>query len=114
MERTEPKLCIVKWRDVIATNEWEKDIDCPILYSVGWLLSNDKTTLKIADTLDYEDFLGDGKGPVLYGLTALPSGCVESITLLDFKPLREGSPPSPLGENLTMIHTQDIATSDNA
>ena len=115
MERNEPKLCIVKWRDVIATNEWEKDIDCPVLYSVGWLLSEDKTTVKIGNTVDYDDFSGESKEdvPILYGLHAFPRGCVESITFVDSMPLREGSPTSPLGANLTMIHTQDSATSGN-
>ena len=79
------KLCLVKWRDVLATSGWEKDADCPEILSVGWHVYEDDDTLKIANTLDYEDFSGESKEeekPVPYGLTAFPKGCVLDITFI--------------------------------
>ena len=72
----------VTWRDVIASNEWEKAgaISCPKILSVGWLVSEDSETIKIANTLDLDDFEGKAEEkPVPYGITAFPRGCVVSV-----------------------------------
>jgi hypothetical protein len=79
------KKCLVKWRDVIACSEWEKhpDINCPTLLTIGWLVFEDDTTIKIANTLDYEDWEGKSADkPVPYGITAFPKGCVLEVTYL--------------------------------
>ena len=79
------KVCRVKWRDIIASNEWEKhpDIKCPVLESIGWHVYEDSETLKIASTLDYEDWEGKSTDkPVPYGITAFPKGCVLEVTYL--------------------------------
>ena len=79
------KVCRVKWRDILASNEWEKhqDIKCPILESIGWHVYEDDDTLKIANTLDYEDWEGKSiDKPVPYGITAFPKGCVIEVTYL--------------------------------
>tara|TARA_R100000656_G_scaffold121404_2_gene96357 strand:- start:504 stop:839 length:336 start_codon:yes stop_codon:yes gene_type:complete len=80
----EKTLVIVKWKDVLSDDGWTlaKDVECPVLYSVGWLVSDDKETLKIASTLDPDDFSGEAKDeakPVPYGITAFPRGCVMSV-----------------------------------
>ena len=52
---------------------------------MGWFVSDDGDTIKIASTLDYADAFGDAKDeakPVPYGITAFPKGCVESINYL--------------------------------
>ena len=81
---SEKQLVLVLWKDIIANSGWETpdEVICPILHSVGWLVCQNEDTVKIANTLDYEDFANEGKTevPVPYGITAFPSGCVVSIT----------------------------------
>ena len=77
--------CIVKWIDVIASNEWEKhsEIECPEFETIGWLIDDGDKTVKIANTLDYFDFEDkNSEKPIPYGITAFPRGCVLNITLL--------------------------------
>ena len=85
MKKNKPKLCIITWRDILACSGWEKpnEVECPQIQSVGWLVSQDKYTIKIASTLDPSDTIG-GKGEAnsYYGITAFPKGCVESIDYL--------------------------------
>ena len=80
----EKRLCIVEWKDIISCSGWEKasDVDCPTFKTVGWLVSNDEQTIKIASTLDYADAFDDAKDeakPVAYGITAFPKGCVIEV-----------------------------------
>ena len=80
----EKRLCIVEWKDIISCSGWEKasDVDCPTFKTVGWLVSNDEQTIKIASTLDYADAFDDAKDeakPVAYGITAFPKGCVVGV-----------------------------------
>ena len=72
----EKELVIVEWRDIIATAGWEKSVDCPTLFSVGWLISEDEDTVLIANTKDPEDFMEDQGQIVYYGLTRFPAGAV--------------------------------------
>jgi len=86
-EEEEKKLVIVTWRDILSCSGWEKqdDVECPELISVGWLLSQDDDTIKIASTLDPTDSIGEAKGevlPVPYGITAFPKGCVINVKYL--------------------------------
>ena len=84
-EEIKYKCCLITWKDVIASNEWEKqeDIKCPELVSVGWLVYQDEETIKIANTLDFDDWEDKGADkPVPYGITAFPKGCVVKITYL--------------------------------
>jgi len=83
-EAEEKKLVIVTWRDILSCSGWEKpdDVDCPEFLTVGWLISEDNDTVKIASTLDPTDSIGEAKGevlPVPYGITAFPKGCVINI-----------------------------------
>jgi len=72
----EKELVVVEWRDIIATAGWEKSVDCPTLFSVGWLISEDEDTVLIANTKDPEDFMEDQGQIVYYGLTRFPAGVV--------------------------------------
>jgi len=84
----EKRLVVVKWRDVIACSGWEQDVDCPVVYTAGFLVSEDDETLKIATTLDFDDFQGEAKGgalPIPYGITAFPKGCVVKVYPLSDK-----------------------------
>ena len=82
-EKAKP-LVLVAWRDIIADDGWTraKDVDCPTFYSVGWLACEDEDTIKIASTLDFDDFTDEAKGeamPIPYGITAFPKGCVVEV-----------------------------------
>jgi hypothetical protein len=90
--KEEKELVIVEWRDIIATSGWEQDISCPTLFSVGWLIRVDDDTVVIANTLDPDDFTGEGQSvlPVPYGLHAFPSGAVVRIRRI----LSEAYPPT--------------------
>lgn len=84
-EEIKYQCCLITWKDIIASNEWEKheDIQCPELMSIGWLVYQDDTTVKIANTLDFDDWEDKGADkPVPYGITAFPKGCVVKITYL--------------------------------
>ena len=86
-EAEEKKLVIVTWRDIISCSGWERadDVACPELISVGWLISDDGNTIKIASTLDPTDSVGEAKGevlPVPYGITAFPKGCIINVKYL--------------------------------
>jgi len=86
-KRKEYRLCIVTWVDILATSGWEKakDVECPELDAVGWLIHQDRKTIKIASTLDREDTLGESKDealPIPYGITAFPKGCVRNIKFI--------------------------------
>ena len=76
---SEKPLVIVEWRDIIATSGWEHEISCPTLFTVGWLVSQSDDTIVIANTLDFEDFTGEHRQPVYYGLHAFPSGAVVEV-----------------------------------
>ena len=83
--KTEQEVVLVIWKDVISASGWEKesDVNCPKLTSIGWLISDDGETVKIATTLDYEGFSGEDEPiPVPYGITAFPKGCVEEIKFI--------------------------------
>ncbi len=86
-EEEEKRLCIVEWKDIISCSGWEKasDVYCPTFKSVGWFVSDDDQTIKIASTLDYADAFDDAKDeatPVPYGITAFPKGCVEEVKFI--------------------------------
>jgi hypothetical protein len=81
------KLVLIKWRDVLSDASWtlEKDVNCPVICSVGWLVSDDGETLKIASTLDLDNFSEETKDeakPIPYGITAFPKGCVTEIKFI--------------------------------
>ena len=85
--KEEKRLCIVEWKDIISCSGWEKasDITCPTFKTVGWFVSDDEETIKIASTLDYADAFGDAKDeakPVPYGITAFPKGCVLKVSFI--------------------------------
>ena len=87
-EKEETKeLVLVKWRDVLSDDSWTlaKDVNCPVICSVGWLVSDDGETLKIASTLDLDNFSEETKDeakPIPYGITAFPKGCVTEVKFI--------------------------------
>ena len=84
-EGKEENLVRVKWRDIIQYSDWTTadKVECPVMESVGWLVSQDEDTIKIATTLDRLDSLDENEGePTYYGILAFPSGCVLSCVPL--------------------------------
>ena len=86
-QEKEKELVIITWRDIISCSGWERadDIAGPELISVGWLVSENDDTIKIASTLDPTDSIGEAKGealPIPYGITAFPKGCVVEVKYL--------------------------------
>ena len=82
-----PTLCVVTWRDILSCSGWEKEseVECPTIKQVGWLVSKNKDTIKIASTLDPNDSINGPKVGAFsfYGITAFPSGCVLSVERID-------------------------------
>ena len=65
-----PPLVELVWHDILKEPGWEpaENVELPVFRSVGWLMFEDDTVVKIADTLDEE-----GVG---FGIMALPRGVV--------------------------------------
>ena len=51
-------LVVVEWQDIISDDGWVVAEDCelPTFYTVGWLEHQDDSVIKIATTLDFDDF----------------------------------------------------------
>ena len=84
-EGKEETLVRITWRDIIQYSDWTTadKVECPVMESVGWLVSQDEDTVKIATTLDRHDSLGEHEGAMTYyGILAFPSGCVLSCVPL--------------------------------
>ena len=84
-EGQEESLVRITWRDIIQYSDWTTadKVECPVMESVGWLVSQDEDTIKIATTLDRLDSLGENDGEATYyGIIAFPSGCVLSCVPL--------------------------------
>ena len=86
-EEEAKKLVLIKWRDVLADDGWTlaKDVNCPTIWSIGWFVSDDGDTLKIASTLDLDNFSEETKDeakPIPYGITAFPKGCVTEVKFI--------------------------------
>jgi hypothetical protein len=67
------RLVVVEWLDIYATSGWEKadEVEPQRLWTVGYLVQQDKKVVKVATTKDE-------KGE-WYAFHAFPSGCVVSI-----------------------------------
>lgn len=76
-EQQAARLCVVKWRDITAMAGWEHpdDVNPTTVRTAGWLYSDDLDVLKVGDTL--------GEDGIPYGVTAIPRGCVVSVSFLD-------------------------------
>jgi len=67
-----PRLVLIRWVDIISDSSWTppEEVECPTFETVGWLVFEDDSCLKIADTKGEEGFAG---------VTAFPRGCVLSV-----------------------------------
>lgn len=76
------QLVLVTWKDIIATSGWEDgaDVSCPLLSTIGWVYSEDEDEMKVGNTVELTNAIGDVGQP--YGITCLPKGCIVSIEYL--------------------------------
>tara|TARA_R100000306_G_scaffold60191_1_gene59967 strand:- start:182 stop:613 length:432 start_codon:yes stop_codon:yes gene_type:complete len=92
-------LVVVEWQDIISDDGWVVAEDCelPTFYTVGWLEYQDDSVIKIATTLDFDDFTEEQKKkekPIGYAITCFPTGCVTSLSFLTVRTHRELDPRS--------------------
>mgnify|MGYP000953585965 CR=1 FL=1 len=66
------RIVTVDWWDTVDSAGWDtKDEVSPkLVKQLGWLVNQDSECVKLADTLSEGEY---------YGITAIPSGCVELI-----------------------------------
>ena len=83
---TDHTLVLVTWLDITAVAGWEpaKDVEPIEVQTIGWIAYEDDKVLKIGNSL--------GEDGDIYGITALPQGCVLSTTVLHASPVPSPTP----------------------
>ena len=94
---TEHTLVLIKWLDITATAGWEpaEDVEPTEVQTLGWIAYQDDKVIKVGNSL--------GEDGEVYGISALPQGCVLSTTVLHVAPVRSQGPevePSESSEHL--------------
>ena len=66
------RIVTVDWWDTVDSAGWDTkdDVKPKLVKQIGWLVTNEDDCIKLADTLSECEY---------YGITAIPSGCVELI-----------------------------------
>ena len=82
-ETEQKELVIVEWRDIVATAGWEQEPTCPTLFTVGWLIREDKDSISIASTKDPTDSMESQDQNPYYGFHVFPSGAVVRLLRID-------------------------------
>ena len=82
-ETEQKELVIVEWRDIVATAGWEQEPTCPTLFTVGWLIREDKDSISIASTKDPTDSMESQDQTPYYGFHVFPSGAVVRLLRID-------------------------------
>ncbi len=82
-ETKQKELVIVEWRDIVATAGWEQEPTCPTLFTVGWLIREDKDSISIASTKDPTDSMESQDQTPYYGFHVFPSGAVVRLLKID-------------------------------
>ena len=72
----EHTLLLIDWLDITATAGWEPadEVNPLEVQTLGWLAYQDDRVIKIGNSL--------GEDGEVYGISAIPQGCVISITTL--------------------------------
>ncbi len=97
--KTNNKLVVIQWRDIIEYSGWEQGYTCPTFLTVGWLVKETADTVVIANTEALEDdssFSKEAESP-FYGLHAFPKGCIVSMVEFSSTPVGStgGTPSAP-------------------
>jgi len=82
-ETKQKELVIVEWRDIVATAGWEQEPTCPTLFTVGWLIREDKDSISVACTKDPTDSMESQDQTPYYGYHVFPSGAVVRLLRID-------------------------------
>ncbi len=96
-------LVLVTWLDITATAGWEpaSEVEPMEVKTLGWLVHEDEKVLKVGNSL--------GEDGDVYGISALPIGCVVGITTLSATVVSHQvagvEPPAP-----SLQHQQGTAT----
>ena len=69
----------IVWVDTCGSAGWDtpSEVEIREVDQWGWVVFDDDTQLKVADTYAEEEY---------YGVTAIPKGCVTKLTRLDLTP----------------------------
>jgi len=72
----EHTLVLIDWLDITATAGWEPadEVEPTQVQTLGWLASEDSKVIKVGNSL--------GEGGEVYGISAIPQGCVIGTTVL--------------------------------
>ena len=73
---TDYPLVLITWLDITATAGWEPadEVEPLEVQTLGWLVHEDDKVIKIGNSI--------GEDGDVYGISALPIGCVVGITTL--------------------------------
>lgn len=67
----------IVWVDTCGSAGWDtpEEVEIREVEQWGWVVFDDDTQLKVADTFAEEEY---------YGVTAIPKGCITKLTRLEF------------------------------
>ena len=82
-ETEQKELVIVEWRDIVATSGWEQEPTCPTLFTVGWLIREDKDSISVASTKDPTDSMESPDQTPYYGFHVFHYGAVVRLLRID-------------------------------
>ena len=82
----EHTLVLIKWLDITATAGWEpaEEVEPTQVETLGWIAYQDDKVIKVGNSL--------GEDGEVYGISALPQGCVLSTTILHAVPVSTQGP----------------------
>ena len=83
---TEHTLVLIKWLDITATAGWEpaEEVEPTEVQTLGWIAYQDDKVTKVGNSL--------GEDGEVYGISALPQGCILSTTILSVSPVSTQGP----------------------
>ena len=99
----EHTLVLIDWVDITATAGWEPacEVEPTAVQTLGWLASEDSKVIKVGNSL--------GEDGEIYGISAIPQGCVIGTTVLHATPVsRSTAEATP--SSLSPQHQQDTST----
>ena len=83
---TEHTLVLIKWLDITAVADWTPadEVNPLEVQTLGWIAFEDSNVIKVGNSL--------GEDGEIYGISALPQGCVVSTTILSVSPVSTHGP----------------------
>ncbi len=100
---TDYPLVLITWLDITATAGWEPadEVEPLEVQTLGWLVHEDDKVIKIGNSI--------GEDKDIYGISAIPKGCVVGVTTLHATVIsRQAVTAAP--PTLSSLHQQGTAT----